>query len=112
MKKITGIVAHYISAVNVLPDDPFNPEAIRKIFTDNKVSAHYQITRDAKILELVTLPLKAYHAGYSIMNGVERCNDFCIGIEIEGGKDFEFLPDQMALFKHLSANLMAHSGSR
>jgi len=106
MKKIMGAVIHYISAVNVLPEDPFNMEAILNIFKEYKLSAHFLIDRDGTPMELVPLPMTAWHAGRSMMNGRTRCNNFTVGIELVGGKDFEYTPEQIATCKHLLADLM------
>jgi len=90
--RVDGAIIHYISAVNVLPDDPYNMGAIRKIFEDYKVSAHYLIDRDGEVIELVPLPHRAFHAGKSIMDGRMFCNSFTVGIELVGGK-WEAYPD-------------------
>jgi len=53
MQSIDGAVVHFISAKNILPDDPFNLEAIMGIFKKYKVSAKYLIRRDGTVIELV-----------------------------------------------------------
>ena len=106
MKSVDGLAVHFISAKNILPDDPFNLEAIIGIFKQYKVSAHYLIRRDGTIIELVPGLHKAHHAGKSIMNGREGCNDFTIGVELEGGTDFPYTDEQMIELGTLSAQLM------
>ena len=49
-----------------------------------RVSAHCLITRDGSITQYVSFNDKAWHAGVSCFNGIEQCNDFSIGIELEG----------------------------
>jgi len=49
-----------------------------------KVSAHLLIARSGDVTQFVSLDRRAWHAGVSQMSGRERCNDFSIGIELEG----------------------------
>lgn len=49
-----------------------------------KVSAHCLIRRDGELVQYVSLNKRAWHAGQSCFQGRERCNDFAIGIELEG----------------------------
>lgn len=107
---IDGCVIHYISAVNVLPNDPFNFDAIMDIFKQYKVSAHYYIDREGDIFELVPIPTKAYHAGKSIWDGREWCNDFMLGIELAGGKDFGYEPRQIHMLIELLKALIKEHG--
>ena len=53
-----------------------------------KVSAHFLIRRDGAVMQFVSANDRAWHAGASSFCGRERCNDFSIGIELEG-TDFE-----------------------
>lgn len=53
-----------------------------------QVSAHFLIRRDGQIIQFVPVTRRAWHAGLSNFQGRERCNDFSIGIELEGS-DFE-----------------------
>lgn len=107
MKSIDGIVIHYISAVNILPDDPFDLDVILDVFKRYKVSAHYLIDREGVPIELVPLPKIAWHAGRSRMNGRDRCNNWTVGIELMGGKDFDYTDDQIATLKLMIAKLMS-----
>lgn len=52
--------------------------------SDLKVSAHLLIERDGKITQFVPFNLRAWHAGKSTWCGRENCNDYSIGIEMEG----------------------------
>lgn len=49
-----------------------------------RVSAHCLIRRDGEIVQYVPFDKRAWHAGVSTYSGRERCNDFSIGIELEG----------------------------
>lgn len=49
-----------------------------------KVSAHLFVERDGKVTQFVNFNQQAWHAGVSSFNGRERCNEFSIGIELEG----------------------------
>ncbi|SUW65304.1 1,6-anhydro-N-acetylmuramyl-L-alanine amidase AmpD [Buttiauxella agrestis] len=49
-----------------------------------RVSAHCLIRRDGEIVQYVPFDKRAWHAGVSLYQGRERCNDFSIGIELEG----------------------------
>jgi len=55
-------------------------EALRGL----EVSAHFLIRRDGGLLQFVSTDERAWHAGKSVFRGRERCNDFSIGIELEG----------------------------
>jgi AmpD protein len=59
-----------------------------------KVSSHFLIDRAGLITQFVPTHCRAWHAGDSSFNGVERVNDFSIGIELEGCDEEPFEPDQ------------------
>ncbi|MDP3688140.1 MAG: 1,6-anhydro-N-acetylmuramyl-L-alanine amidase AmpD, partial [Sulfurimicrobium sp.] len=67
--------------------DPNAHEYFRAI-ADLRVSSHFLIRRDGEIIQFVSCNLRAWHAGISKWKERERCNDFSIGIELEGS-DFE-----------------------
>lgn len=69
--------------------DPFY-EQIR----DVRVSAHFLIARDGELVQFVACTQRAWHAGQSAFCGRQRCNDFSIGIEIEGTDDVPFTAAQ------------------
>ena len=48
------------------------------------VSAHFLIRRDGECIQFVSCLQRAWHAGVSCWQGRDRCNDFSIGIELEG----------------------------
>ncbi len=89
------IVVHAIS----LPPAQFGGPGVLQLFTNTldpaahpyyatiqhlRVSAHFFIRRDGELIQFVHPDLRAWHAGASCWNGRERCNDFSIGIELEG----------------------------
>jgi len=55
-----------------------------------RVSAHLLIRRDGELIQFVDLRRRAWHAGRSCFGGRSQCNDFSIGIELEGADDFAF----------------------
>lgn len=57
-----------------------------------RVSSHFLILRDGGVVQFVSANARAWHAGISSFEGRERCNDFSIGIELEGS-DFEPFSD-------------------
>jgi AmpD protein len=59
-----------------------------------EVSAHLLILRDGSAQQFVALDRRAWHAGQSDYCGRERCNDFSIGIELEGSDDMPFTDAQ------------------
>ena len=69
------------------------------------VSAHALIRRDGAIVQYVPFHRRAWHAGQSVYDGRERCNDFSIGIELEGTDDLAYEDRQYsrlaALFRAL-----------
>lgn len=61
---------------------------------DVRVSAHFLIARTGELVQFVACTQRAWHAGQSEYCGRQRCNDFSIGIEIEGADDQPFTPAQ------------------
>ncbi len=55
-----------------------------------KVSSHFLIRRDGEIIQFVSVLDRAWHAGKSIYQGTDNCNDFSIGIELEGTDTLPF----------------------
>jgi AmpD protein len=96
---ISLLVIHNIS----LPPNEYGGDAIKRFFTNTldhsehayfnqlrgvKVSSHFLVRRDGQIVQFVPCSRRAWHAGVSAWRGRSRCNDFSIGIELEGS-DFE-----------------------
>lgn len=99
------VVVHAIS----LPPEQFGGAGIEELFTNRldpdvhpyyreihelRVSAHFLIRRDGELLQFVSCDARAWHAGVSQWRGRERCNDFSIGIELEGSDHQPFEPAQ------------------
>jgi N-acetyl-anhydromuramoyl-L-alanine amidase len=95
------LVVHSIS----LPPSQFGGDAIVHLFTnsmdysahpyfetlrDLRVSSHFLIRREGEVLQFVPCTMRAWHAGPSIWQGRERCNDFSIGVELEGADDVAY----------------------
>ncbi len=112
------IVLHNIS----LPPGQFEGDAVIDLFTNLldwdahpyyqtirglEVSAHFLIRRDGSLIQFVPCALRAWHAGPSNWQGRERCNDFSIGIELEGSDDLPFTEAQYTALTPLLARLKA-----
>ena len=69
---------------------------------DVKVSAHFYIRRGGELIQFVSCDDRAWHAGQSSHLGRDNCNDFSIGIELEGIDGEKFTPEQ---YESLSALL-------
>ncbi|HAF45418.1 MAG TPA: 1,6-anhydro-N-acetylmuramyl-L-alanine amidase AmpD [Gallionellaceae bacterium] len=93
------LVIHNIS----LPPNEYGGDAVERFFTNTldhsvhpyfeqlrgvRVSSHFLVRRDGQIVQFVPCNRRAWHAGVSNWAGRQRCNDFSIGIELEGS-DFE-----------------------
>lgn len=59
-----------------------------------EVSAHALIRRDGEIIQYVPFNKRAWHAGVSLFEGREGCNDYSIGIELEGCDDIDYTEQQ------------------
>lgn len=95
-REINAVVIHFMSAVNIRPDDPYNLLTLLSILRGEhepdapRLSAHYLITREGMIHQLVDDRHRAWHAGHSRMpgpDGANDVNDFSIGIEIVRTED-------------------------
>ncbi len=110
-----AIVIHSIS----LPPGEFGGPHVQELFTncldwdahpyfdeirDLKVSAHLLISRDGEITQFVPFGRRAWHAGDSSFRGRTACNDFSIGIELEGEDDTPYTDEQ---YGHLVAAIKA-----
>ena len=72
-----------------------------------EVSAHCLISRKGHITQFVPFDLRAWHAGKSCFAGRERCNDFSIGIELEGTDNSPYSDEQYDSLTRLARILMA-----
>ncbi len=107
------VVVHSIS----LPPGEYGGDAIERLFTNRldpaahpsfettaglRVSAHFLVRRDGTRIQFVSCDERAWHAGASTWRGRTDCNDFSIGIELEGREGDRF---EMAQYKRLGATL-------
>jgi AmpD protein len=75
-----------------------------------RVSSHYLIRRDGELVQYVDPDKRAWHAGVSRWNGREKCNDFSIGVELEGADDVPFSEHQYETLARLAKDLFARYG--
>jgi AmpD protein len=68
---------------------------------DSTVSAHVLIARDGTLTQYVPFGRRAWHAGTSEYCGRTSCNDFSVGIELEGTDDLEYSPEQYGMLAEL-----------
>ena len=66
-----------------------------------RVSSHFLIRRDGELVQYVPTELRAWHAGASTYKGREKCNDFSVGIELEGADDVPFAEPQYETLEKL-----------
>lgn len=71
-----------------------------------RVSAHCVIYRDGRIWQYVPFAKRAWHAGLSLFDGRDKCNDFSIGIELEGTDDVPYTEAQYQALAWLSRQLL------
>ena len=70
-----------------------------------RVSAHCLIRRDGKVIQYVSFDDRAWHAGISTFEQRDNCNDFSIGIEMEGTDDCPYTDEQYAALARLTMTL-------
>jgi AmpD protein len=75
-----------------------------------RVSSHYLIRRDGALIQYVDPDKRAWHAGVSSWRGRERCNDFSIGVELEGSDDVPFAEPQYETLVALTKSLFERYG--
>ena len=112
------LVVHHIS----LPPGEFGGSGIVDLFTNRldpgahpfyaavagaKVSAHFLIRRDGELIQFVSCARRAWHAGNSSWKGRTRCNDFSVGIELEGTGETPFTDAQYGRLAELTRVLAA-----
>jgi AmpD protein len=100
------------NAVEAFFTNRLDPEAhpyFRSIFSQ-RVSAHFFIRRDGSIVQFVSCLQRAWHAGMSCWRGRERCNDFSLGIELEGDDHTDYSAGQYASLSRLIAALRERFG--
>ncbi|WP_394152895.1 1,6-anhydro-N-acetylmuramyl-L-alanine amidase AmpD [Vibrio maritimus] len=77
-----------------------------KVIEKMKVSAHCLIRRDGEVVQFVPFSGRAWHAGVSSFAGRARCNDYSIGIELEGTDYVAYTDAQYASLQRLTQSLM------
>ena len=73
-----------------------------------RVAAHCLIRRDGELVQYVSFDQRAWHAGVSQFAGRENCNDFSMGIELEGTDTLPYTDAQYKTLKKVSALLLKH----
>jgi AmpD protein len=109
---VSLLVVHGIS----LPPGEYGGDAVTRLFTNRldprahpyyaaiasmKVSAHFLIRRDGELIQFVSCFERAWHAGASAWKGRESCNDFSIGVELEGADDTAYAAAQYTMLARL-----------
>ncbi len=109
---VTLIVVHGIS----LPPGKFGGDGILRLFTNRldagahpyyasiaglRVSAHFLIRRDGELVQFVGCNDRAWHAGESEWKGRRQCNDFSIGVELEGTDEVPYAAAQYTMLARL-----------
>jgi N-acetyl-anhydromuramoyl-L-alanine amidase len=112
------IVVHGIS----LPPGEFGGPWIDRLFTNSlpaethpyfaevvslRVSSHVVVARDGAVTQYVAFTERAWHAGKSIYRGREACNDFSVGVELEGTDTLPYQPAQYGALAQVVAALCA-----
>lgn len=115
-----GVVPELLVIHNIsLPPGQFGGPYIDGLFTNTldhaihpyfdqlrplRVSAHFLIDRHGLVTQFVAAEARAWHAGLSSFEGREKCNDFSIGVELEGS---DFTPFEAAQYRSLTALTLA-----
>lgn len=118
----TGIVVDLLVVHGIsLPPNEFGGNYIEQLFTNcldpgahpyfasichQRVSAHALIRRDGSLVQFVNLNDRAWHAGASVFDGRSACNDFSIGIELEGADDVAYTPVQYQVLAQAARAIM------
>jgi len=115
------LVVHNIS----LPPGEFGGDYIDQLFTGQlraeehpyfahiaelRVAAHCLIRREGEIVQYVPFDKRAWHAGQSSYRGIENCNDFSIGIELEGTDELPYTEQQYQALVQITQALIKTYG--
>lgn len=73
-----------------------------------EVSSHLLVRRDGELVQFVSLDDRAWHAGRSCFAGRDECNDYSIGIELEGTDDDVYTDSQYQVLARVTRTLLAH----
>lgn len=114
---ISLLVLHNIS----LPPGQFGTGCVQQFFCNQldhsthpffqeiagvRVSSHFFIEREGKVTQFVPTTARAWHAGHSNFEGREACNDFAVGIELEGTDDQPYTEEQYCTLQAITKALM------
>ncbi|MFZ2268773.1 MAG: 1,6-anhydro-N-acetylmuramyl-L-alanine amidase AmpD [Azonexus sp.] len=113
--EVALVVIHNIS----LPPDEFGGDWVEAFFLNQldpaahpyfasiaelRVSAHFYVRRDGRVIQFVGCDQRAWHAGNSCWGGRDNCNDYSVGVELEGSDTQPFTAEQyVALWQLLDA---------
>ncbi|MDX5371390.1 MAG: 1,6-anhydro-N-acetylmuramyl-L-alanine amidase AmpD [Pseudomonadaceae bacterium] len=115
--EVSLLVIHNIS----LPPGQFGTGKVQQFFQNRlpvdehpyfagiaqlRVSAHFLVERDGAVTQFVSCNARAWHAGVSSFEGRENCNDFSLGIELEGTDDQPFTEAQYDALVELTEQLL------
>ncbi len=113
----TLLIVHGIS----LPPGEFGGSEIEDLFTNRldwdahpyfseirglQVSSHLLIRRDGELIQFVPFGRRAWHAGDSCFRGRSRCNDYSIGIELEGEDETPYTKEQYEVLARVVKTLL------
>ena len=116
------VVLHSIS----LPPGEYGGDDVERLFTGRldadahpyyeglrglRVSAHFFLRRDGALLQFVSCDARAWHAGASSWRGRDHCNDYSVGIELEGLEGRRFEAVQYERLAHLLRALQRRHGA-
>ena len=116
------VVIHCIS----LPEGKYDNQNVENFFQNKldyslddsfeslegvKVSAHFYVKRSGEVVQFVSVNDRAWHAGTSQYNGRKGCNDFSVGIELQGTDKTTYTDNQYASLNKLLKNLKASDSS-
>lgn len=117
LEDISLLVIHNIS----LPPAEFGNNFVEEFFSGNlehsihpyfadlkelRVSSHLYIKRTGELIQFVPFQYRAWHAGVSKFSGRENCNDFSIGIELEGTDHIPFTEQQYSVLADITTQIM------
>ncbi len=98
----TNVECLFTNSLDYSLDDTFTS------LVDVHVSVHFYIKRDGAVIQFVSVDAKAWHAGISTYNGVESCNDFSVGIELQGTDKDIYTDKQYLSLNSLLSDIRKH----
>lgn len=111
----TGVTLAVIHSIS-LPPGEFGGDAVERLFTNRldwdehpyyegirglEVSAHFLVRREGELVQFVSCDERAWHAGRSTWRGRDNCNDWSVGIELEGLEGLRFEAAQYRMLTRL-----------